>query len=250
MLRSASVSIWAPLAVLAVGISAFPLSAQVQGRVVERGSGAPINAARVLIFSEAGDTLAELESRGDGRFALFESLPNGRHRIEGSAPGFSTVSQAFAYADGPLAFELQLQPSPIALDGLEVSVDADRRSSRRLLLNGFYDRKQRGFGDHLEFEDPDSRLGATRASHLLRRMAGVSVSRGGEPFFRGDRECTPVLVLDGVVIRGIPSRVRSFDDAMPPPEDILAIEVYRSAATVPPNWLRRGMCGAVAVWTR
>jgi hypothetical protein len=242
-------TLWATGALLAC---VSPVSAQLQGRVADADTGEPIEASSILLMGSRGDTILVTETRGDGRFAVFEQLEPGEHLIQASSIGYDEGWTLFDYAGAPMAFEFRLTRAPVELEGLEVEVDAEPRAFRKLDLNGFYDRQQKGFGDHLDFGDPLSKLGATRPSHLIRRLAGVSNSRSGEPYIsRGPTRCLPVLVLDGVVIRGLPSgQQRAFDDVMPPPEDILAAEVYRSVATTPPQWVRRGMCGAIVVWTR
>jgi len=241
----------APCFLVVAGLAAIPACAQIQGRVADAESGEPVEASTVILLDSAGDTVVAVASRADGRFAVFHQLVDGEYLIGASAQGYQAVWTVFEYEGAPKAFEMRLRRAPVELEGLEVSVEGEVRTYRKLALRGFYDRQRRGFGDHLEFSDPSSRLGATRSSHLIRRLAGVSVAKGGEPLIRGGSggACQPVLVIDGLVVRAVPSS-RAFDDIMPPPEDILAIEVYRSLATVPPQWLRRGMCGAIIVWTR
>lgn len=238
-------SVWAWFCLLLVPL---PASGQIQGRVVEEDSGEPIAASAIVILDTDGDTVAVTATRGDGRFGIFEMMEPGEHLIGASHLGYGEGWTLFEYTGEAMAFEFRLTPSPVELDGLEVEVEGERRVARRLDLNGFHDRKRKGFGRHLEFTDPLARLGATRPSHLLRRLAGVSVSaRTGSVRVRSCYQ--PTFVLDGVVVQSGREDPRAFDDVMPPPEDILAIEVY-TTGTTPPQFLSVGGCAAIVVWTR
>lgn len=56
--------------------------------------------------------------------------------------------------------------------------------------------------------------------------------------------CAPTIVLDGMTLRGA-----ELDDLIPL-SHIDAIEVYKGAATVPPQWCGYAVCGVIAVWTK
>jgi len=241
-----------PLAALilaALVLSAAPLSGQLAGRVFEVETGQALDAARIVLLGVDGDTVATAASRGDGRFGIHGEPRDGEYLIAASVIGYTPVYTTFEYDGDPLAFEMRLSTAPLQIQGISVQVEQRRRLER----SGFYDREEQGLGDYLTFEDPASRQGVNRTSQLVRRIAGVSVSRDGEPYFRGASRCQPVLVVDHMVVRDHlrPSQLNDeFDLHMPHPDDLLGMEIYRTRETTPPQWQRPGMCGAIVVWTR
>lgn len=246
-----------PSLVLAVGLLLFfccPADGQIQGRVSTSDTGEPAAQVAVTVLDQDGDTVATTLTRDDGRFAIFETLARGEHLIAATRLGFETAWTLFDYAGAPLAFEFRIFPAPIALEGIDVKVEA-APIERKLAASGFYQRAQSAFGHHAEFTDVNAKLGATNPSHLMRRIPGIAVSRSGEPHFtrvQGSsirtgpvRLCEPLVWVDGTIARG------PFDRISPPVEDILAIEAYPSGSTTPPQWRGDGSaCGTILIWTR
>jgi len=240
----------ASLPLLLLALSATPVAAQLQGRVLDAATGESIAASRILLLDAQGDTVASTQTRGDGRFGVFGTLDPGEYLIGASFLGYEVGWTLFEYGGTPMAFEFQLTRAPLALEGIDVEVKAERK----LAQNGFYDRARGGFGDHLEFTDPRSRIGANRPSQLMRRLAGVAVSPGGAPYFTrvqggrlgtGGRLCEPAVWVDGIFVVG------PFDDVAPPVEDIVAIEAYPTGGTTPAQWRSSNSgCGTLVVWTR
>ena len=80
---------------------------------------------------------------------------------------------------------------------------------------------------------------------MLRMIPGVRVhsTRNGRNVVRF-RGCAPTLWLDGMPLRGT-----EVDDVVFP-LDVAGVEVYRSLAGTPPQFMDMSGCGAIVVWTR
>lgn len=101
------------------------------GRVVEQGRGAAVSGVTVSLLDEAGERRAFSTSDSLGRFSLTPPEA-GNYVVEASGIGYHpTRSPLFALVtDGVAPVEIEVQPAPVALENLEVSVE---REARRLL---------------------------------------------------------------------------------------------------------------------
>jgi outer membrane receptor for ferrienterochelin and colicin len=131
-----------------------------------------------------------------------------------------------------------------------------------LVANGFYDRQRGGTGLFLDRQAIERRSGARELGDLLRAIPGVTVDFNGLIRLRGIRTgaasaCgAPLVFLDGIAVNrreaasGVPDPSqwqRSID-----PDDIEAIELYRSPAEVPARYNSGGTaaCGVILIWGR
>ncbi|MDT8342600.1 MAG: hypothetical protein RQ751_13900 [Longimicrobiales bacterium] len=179
-----------------------------------------------------------------------------------------------------------VQPEPLSLEGLEVSVEAQ---DVRLLIYGFYDRAARGFGKFLDrdrilaaptpnFTDvirgtPGVIVDGTR--EVLMRRTGAALRRGIVGTARGfdapptpnqrRRLCNPSILVNGTVWRNRdhvegdePAAPGDANEFLPPREDILGVEVYNSHFFIPRELqleIERfgggaAGCGVILIWTR
>jgi outer membrane receptor for ferrienterochelin and colicin len=176
----------------------------------------------------------------------------------------------------------------VAVELEAIEVEAQRVAGKAMLARvGFYDRQKSDFGRFITRERIEERR-ARRFTDLLRAIPGVRINPVGGGLgrsavqLRGSMQsyggvCEPRVFIDGtIVIRG-DSRPRprreparednlateveraeferdeiAIDDVVMP-DDIEAIEVYRSAAQTPARFGGASLetqCGVIVIWTR
>lgn len=210
--------------------------------VVQDDDGRPVPGA-VVRFETLGRGVVTGE---DGRFAL-AGLPAGRH------PG--TVRR-LGFLPGDFLLELpsnvrvdvavRMVASPTALPS--VVVDGEQRDFL-LHANGYYARARARNGVFLGPEFLSARPGVPlhtvlREVHRLRVQCDPSGARCATALDGPSGPCRPRLWVDGAVA---PDGVL---DEVVPRDRVRAVELYRSAPFVPPEFVRAGdVCGAVAIWT-
>ena len=232
-------------AVLGVVILASVAGAQTAGRSAvagivrdTTGRGLP----NVTVIAQGRDATTVTDSAG--RFHL--SVPSGKNDITVMRLGYR-----------PVHFEAEIAPDTTvvltitmrALDAqplAPVEVTGERMSAR-LLRDGFYDRRDRGFGQYL---DPDQveRLAGTvsQTSQMLRMMNGIQVRcpAVGACRVTGTTSCLTFFV-DGVKQRNI------LLDERVSPSNVYAVEVYPRRSALPQEFVDPvSQCGAIVVWTR
>lgn len=252
------------LVALGLLCSAGQAHAQISGRVVDAASQQPVAFAGVALLDSAGVVVAQVVTSPEGRFIVTPRSAGGEFQGEFSlqvvALGYvASPEQVVEYVGDGVYLEIALAPAPIETDGLTVTVEARNPALENF---GFYQRLRTGRGTFVTPEDLEGRV-LVRASEMLRRVPSVDVRRGEPLFIRNQGGiggssggCTPALYLDGFPVRqggaqtGRLSQL-SFDDVMPPPEQILALETYPGGASVPAQWAGAGtLCGVIVVWTK
>lgn len=145
---------------------------------------------------------------------------------------------------------------PVALDEITVTAAADVPAPR-LDRVGFYDRERTTTGEFIDRAAIERRH-AQRVTQILQNVPGVrtvpferdrtAVYMRGPMNFSGI--CWPRVYLDGVVLfQGGASA--EFIDPVVHPTNLEGIEVYRSAAEVPPQYGgAQSACGVIVLWTR
>lgn len=217
----------------------------ITGKVLDARTGDPIEAMDVLVRDVRDEPVGRTLSDEDGRFGLAVDQP-GLYRVAVARFGYdSTATATLAVApDQNLYVELQVQPAALGLDPIRVTAP---RVLPFLESTGFYARQRRGHGHFFGPGDLE-RIPGAFPSHILRRVPGISVTRGrirmrGVTGFMG-QDCSPKIILDWMQVRGM-----RLDDIVRAYE-IDAIEVYKGPATVPPQWRDAATCGVIAVWTK
>ncbi len=134
--------------------------------------------------------------------------------------------------------------------GMTVTSPAARRA---LALRDFDERKARGLGLFVTRSDILAR-NPSRLSDLLRDKRGVRLVRLANNYYgvrfaahsATMRPCAPAMWVDGQLAPGM-----EIDDLLP--NDIYAIELYESFASVPVEFTPRSStvpCGTIVIWTR
>lgn len=233
----------------------------IRGSVVEDGTRAPVVGAVVELV---GASAVRARSDSVGGFVL-EAPRRGRYGLRVSHPSYTSAGDvALEVGRGETLVELRLGRSAIPLEPLVVATRGGAR------LSGFYERmKQPGFGTFVGREEIELRMGTTRATDLLRNIAGVEIvpvkvgesDRALAPgplqetiqtkslitLRGGTGRCMPAIFVDGMAVSQFNDS--GVDDILKP-EMLEGVEVYTSAAGIPPQFANGSHCGAVAFWTR
>jgi hypothetical protein len=227
-----------------------PLSAQVvTGRVLDDISDGAVDQAVVSALS--GDSaVARARTAADGTYRL--QLPAaGTYQLRAERIGYSgnTTAPVAVAAGATVSVDIRIAAEELALDPLQATGRSERRSPR-LERNGFYERKNGGFGRFVTAEDI-ARQRPLEVSDVLRGMPGVRVVPGNRPnsnyivMSRAGGNCSPRIFMDNMEIQS-----EEIDDVIQP-EHISGLEVYRGASETPPRYGGiNSPCGAIVIWTK
>jgi hypothetical protein len=230
---------------------------RVVGRVLESGNDKPV--ANVSLRLENADGVrSEVVSDSLGRFTL---------RANGSG-SYTLSTYHIAYAPARASVQLganeqldlivRVTVSPTELPPI-VIVARSRAPDPALERVGFYERKAEGFGVFRTPEDIEKRkpyatsdlfqsVNGIRIIYLGLRGKDILVTRGEDP------NCSPRLIIDNVIIRRGGRFSRTDDpvlDQVVQPQDINAIEIYRSTSETPKQYQALDVvCGVVVIWTK
>lgn len=228
-----------------------PLEGQVLvGRLLSTDGDRPLPLGTIRFLSLTGGVVTVDVADQEGWFSLEAPTP-GEYLVRGEAAFHEALTEGpVALATGDtLTVEFRLRSRAVALDALEVEVEARRPN---LVQAGFYDRRRQGFGHFLGEEEIDRRF-AEYWMDLLRILPRVEVVGPPPPkvLFRrlgtillGTGVCEPSIYVDGFL-----QSEGAAADIMP--SDIGGIEVYTSPAMVPAEY-QGGLtgCGVILIWTR
>lgn len=235
-----------PLAAL---LLASPLAAQiVEGKVLDRATGQPVDEAMVEILRSNGRAASRTRTDAQGNF-IVTVMEAGEYRIRASRVGYQTSTSL------PLDVELrqtvradmQISRSEVVLDPLIVTARSTPPRSRTLDREDFYARERRGFGRFITSHEI-SRMSTTATTSIFSTVAGVRVVPAGGSRYaivisRGS-DCAPRILVDNM-----PVQTTDLNDVIRP-EHIAGIEVYRGASEIPARWLSlRNSCGLVLIWS-
>lgn len=269
-----------PIAVVGPAAMATRAAAQtLQGIVIDRSTGTRVGYAFIRFRAIDGPEVEAVVCDSAGEFRI-RLTPGARYQAEVRAAGYLVQSDTVQTFRGPTASVLlRLRPAPFPLEPLRVVVPKENSS---LAATGFYHRREMGFGYFMTANEIEQTVPVVMTD-ALRNLARVQVmcEKPGNCDL-GTGGCLPTVVLDGVVVRrgGPPERTRSKrrrprDPSTPEPptpepptaappavgvsrrltlDDLLnpfnieAIEIYPSAAGVPPQYM--SPCGAVIAWSK
>jgi hypothetical protein len=182
-------------------------------------------------------------TRADGTVRL-ERLSAGTRTVEVRYLGYAAQQAQVTLKPGQtsqLHFTLEVQP--IQLAAVKVRVPPSR-----LLRTGFYQRRSAGFGTFFTREEI-ARMHPRALSDVMHRVAGAAVFSGragmSSANFRGGTGRCPVqFFVDGTMTSNF-----LIDEVRP--DDVEGIEIYRGAATLPPEYNKgTAICGLIVIWTR
>lgn len=243
----------APFAALfALATLTTAASAQnVRGRVVDDVTGMPIAAAEIVIADTTGRRITTQVSNADGAFQLLVSRDIDPFHVTVSALGYAEMPWRRVQTGGDgLFLDMRLNPRPIEAEPLRIDVT---RRPYHLVESGFYERMRRGIGDFLAPDVLDDII-ATKPTDLIRHLASIQVVGDREPIFsrsgNGMMQCTPAIWMDGMLVRRAGDTLIGFDQVVPPPENVEAIELYPGVGA-PPEWASwAGRCGVIGIWLK
>ena len=236
---------------------------RIVGRIMDRQSGRPVEAASVSLVGERED---QDLSDGVGRYG-FQDLDPGIYRVSVEHLAFETADQIIQVpADRTVEINFELTVDPIELEPLIVTAVREKH----LEVRGFYERKELGErignGIFVTREEID-RVAPNRVTHFLSRFNGIRVDcsgsannncaivmTGGSPSLssRAEYGCVSSNVyVDGVRVIRDNQTVRESIDNFVSPFEIAGMEIYRGPGELPAEFGGSvGRCGAIVIWTR
>ena len=234
------------------------------GMVTSAGSKQALGGADVAVLDQARSLVLRAATASDGSFSF--AVRPGRYLVRVILIGYkSAESSLLSVTDAVVRVNFELQDSVIAVSGVTAAA-APR--SRRLESTGLYERMRDGRGAYIMREEIEKKH-ADRISQLVIGRAGLrvqQVTRGassgitrGDLVMRGGMQtsmrsayCFPRIYLDGVLARASSTSAPTLTlDEIAKPEEIEAIEIYRSSSQIPPEFSGAdSSCGVVVVWTR
>jgi hypothetical protein len=258
--------------VIALLAGAQPARAQglFTGVVVDNATNAPIQGARVTLFSQQGRRVRTVETTPNGRFTFLPRPGYYRFRVE--RVGYVQVNTAHVrVVRDSVDLEIRMRDDAVMLAPVTVVARSGRVSP---VLAGFYQRMEHGFGRYITRDQIEQRQPGN-ITDMLRMLPGVRmhprvsgmgsdvVMNRAAPRMGG---CQVQIFLDGIRINrsSTPLVERdSLDEQFTPPDETIAIddladpselegiEVYYGLAGVPAEFMGPdARCGTVAVWTR
>lgn len=284
------------LAVALAGLwTASPAAAQVSGTVMDAATREGVPYANVALVDSAGNVWAQVVTDSTGYFSVIPMTNDAVFQVQVIAMGYASVPvEPIRYDGSPVHRTIGIVAQPMEMEGLTVEVEGQ---DLRLLLFGYYDRKARGYGHFIDPEDIAA-VKAPGVTGIVRGSPGVVVRGSYEVLFprnwkprtggtmgvaQGlsgqrptseswrERFCKPAVFVNGSPEwRHIDpetnsfSPSRSFNDFLPPREDIIGMEVYQSLHSLPRemqiqlerlgggtnNGAVTSECGALLIWTR
>lgn len=226
---------------------------QVQGRVVDHGSGAAVPGAAVALEDSTGQVLRRVLADEGGAFWLWHTEP-GEFLLSAERIGYAPVTDQTVRLDSGqvVRVELRMEPQAVPVEPLRVLA---RREVTRYTADEFYDRMGR-LADKGRFvtRDEIEASGVGLPSKVIERVPGTWIQRTGRSvadntitLMNYGGVCRPKIYLNG---RELPDW-SNLDEAVMV-DRIEGIEIYRGhfvPAGYHHDWATWG-CGFILVWTK
>jgi hypothetical protein len=213
--------------------------------VVTDSTGTALSGAEVRLLV-SGSLANVARTAADGQFSVTAEL-TAPSRLQVRRLGFLPSEAILALPrDLSRRVEIVLVAAPQRLAEVDV---IDREAESSGLLQGFYDRKRTNAFGRFFTRDAIAAVKVQHVSEILRTLPGAALmlTRSGGYRVRM-RGCTqaPLVWIDGVRLP------EAEIDDVASPDDIAGMEVYRSTAGVPAQFMDRsnGGCGTIVIWTR
>ena len=225
----------------------YSLSAQavLTGTIRADSSGTPLAGVEVLLVGSSLRTVTDPR----GRYS-FGALPRGQRLMLFRSVGFHPVRETVVIGERDTVWvNAMLIPATVRLDPIEVRAQPDL--PRGLGIEAFEERRRLGFGEFFDSLEIRRFENHTVADFLSR--VGGSARRAGP----AGEQCHAAIYIDGIYRGGGGAPTGPAARPQPNLKDevdmvhLAAIEVYRSAAQVPPEYGgATGACGVILLWTR
>lgn len=217
-------------------------SAVLTGRVTST-EGKPLEGAMVLLLG----TQLSARSDAEGAFRLI-GLPAGTQSVEVREIGYSPKRFAVDLSPRrPSTLAAMLDERTQVLKTMEITA---KRGSE---IAGFDQRKKSGLGYYMD-RDQVEKAGAISTTDLFRQVPGLTVAWDGQGYqIQVNRASNGGMCPVAYYIDGSPFLSLGDDiDQIVRPEDIAAIEVYKSSAETPMQFQGAdgGPCGTILIWTK
>ena len=243
-----------------------------RGRVVEVTTSVAVKGTTIRVLGIDSLPVAVGVADDSGKFTI-EIPRTGEYRLEFSRIGYALRLSRPMQLEAGQAYEVnnvQLAPKAVAIAPLPVSGEKRVPSLER---NGFYTRRQTGLGHFIDRAMIERRapvattdmFSGVRGVRLAPKSGGgsnVFLRSGAANNIRTGGWCSPLVFVDGVPMsfdealpapanRGIRESAQPYDFDLMHPQDIEAIEIYRTAAEVPSRYSGAGSgCGVILIWRR
>lgn len=222
-----------------------PLDAQqIVGRLMDSETGQPIASVAVDLMTLDGARVIRTLTNAEGAYSL-TAPAEGSYLVRTQHIGYAPATSSIVNLDGGgrTVLDLELTPSPIALQGITAVGVIERRPGE---LGGFYDRQRSNMNGRYVTREEFENWSPNRFTDIL-TILGVRVDRNFQPRLSGS-DCT-TFVIDGVRVPR--NYTQPGIDGIANVRDVEAVEVYRFAAHVPVEFTGAfNECGAIFIWTR
>ena len=229
------------------------LAQAVTGRVLDSASRLPVPAVEIVLLS---DTIVVMRAITDdsGRFIL-KANRAGEFRLRANRIGYTPADAGLLRlsANETSQVEIRLATTPVKMEAVLINAAP---TNAYLDLVGFYSRKRAGAG---RFLDPAwiEKRNASKINELMEGVPGVRVIRWQHDVYkialrgstattfrtRSDGVCYPKVFLNGLHQPDFVWDIK--------PDDIAAIEIYRSMAEIPAQYGgAESMCGVILIWLK
>jgi len=262
---------------------------RVHGRLLDMETRLPLDGGLVTLRTARGERIGSVAAVRDGTFSI--SVPGaGFYYVEVNRLGYRLLRDGPFELEpgGDREVVYSLQRMAYQLAPIEVNAAAPKTRSAYLQQVGFYERQKSDFGHYITRDEIEARQ-PHRFTDILRVIPGVRIlpsqtgGSGSTIQLRGSMigagtVCHPQIIIDGlVVIRGTsrpwsraaqttndqateqavpaldPDREQVTVDDVVMPDDVEAVEVFRSGVQVPVRFggmSTASQCGAIVIWTR
>ena len=243
----------------AVLVSANAASAQgsISGRVLADSTRAPVAGAEIFLRG----TTRVVTTDSAGKYSL-RDLPRGVITLITRAVGFTPDSlRAEVFDDESVSRDVILKRSVTTLGEVRVREAAPALVPAKLMA--FEERRKAVAGGHFLDSTVIVKWENRKAGDLLSTVSGVDIQRQqGAAYLTGSRatqsmrsgpSARPVPCFMDVYLDGTPVALTNtmFDINSISLVHVAAIEVYSSAANIPPQYNRTSSgCGVVLLWTK
>jgi len=277
------------LAALLLASARMAEAQRVHGRLVDLATGTALEGGLVTLRTVRGERVGSAAVTAAGQFEIRAPGP-GLYYVEVNRIGYRLLRDGpfELEEDGEREAVYSLERQAYQLAPIEVEAKRVAERTRYLEQVGFYERQKSDFGHFVTREDIEARQ-PHRFTDIMGMIPGVRVipgaagSAGASLQLRGSLLshggiCHPQVLIDGlVVIRGTarpwrpddgkradrateqalpepdPNREQVSIDDLVMPDDVEAVEVFRSGVQVPARFggtSSSTQCGVIIIWTR